>query len=365
MMYLYLKIAVILMLLLFNGCTSPVEITDIDEIEIDGYVWSYLGLEGKWVTSVEDTPWGLFAGTHLHGVFRYDENRNRWISLGLEHAAISEIAYASTDKPKVFVAVRVGQGESETIPAVLYASKDGGNTWLEWDGGIAKQHDGYFSAWSLLVDDRNPERMYFGASWYQLLYSENGGKSWDYISGDQSTWGGITYAIALSPERDGRMWFGGTTAFGYPIIGRSDEWGRDAEIIYRARFETAVRKIVVDKEDANRFWWAEQAGGVAISEDGGDSWRPSLTPALDPDPDQVVFTGLVQIEDLLYAAGGRNPETPSGVYELRLYKSSDKGISWTKLSTPENAILAWDLKCDLQKGLLIPTSNGLWRVEPK
>jgi len=362
MMYLYLRITLIFMLIFFKGCTSPIDINDIEETE---YVWSYLGLEGKSVTAVEDTPWGLFAGTHWDGVFRYDENRNRWISLGLEHAAISEIAYAATDEPKVLVAVRISREEGETTPAVIYASKDEGNSWIEWDGGIAKQFDGYFSAKSLLVDDKNPERIYFGSDWAQLLYSEDGGMNWDYIIGDHSTGGGGTYAIALSSERDGRMWFGGTTAYGYPIIGRSDEWGRNVEQVYFSQFESAVRKIVVDKEDANIFWWAEQAGGVAISEDGGDSWRPSLTPALDPDPEQVVFTGLKQIEDLLYAAGGKNPETPSGEYELRLYKSRDKGASWMKLLTPENAILAWDLKNDLQKRLLIPTSNGLWRVERK
>lgn len=360
----FLMFAGLFWVFFIQGCSSPVDLNEVDEIEIDGYRWTFLGLEGKWVTSVEDTPWGLFAGTQENGIFRYDESRNTWLSLGLDHAIISEIVYALTDEPMVLVGVTcclVDQVPS--TPAALFASMDGGNTWLEWDGGIARENDENFWASSLLVDSKNPYRTYFGFNAGQLLHSNDGGHTWDYSTGDSGTWGGETLTIALSPKRDGRIWVGGYNAFGYPFIVRSDDWGRDAETIYFERFESAVRKIVVDKDDANIFWWAEQAGGIAISEDGGDSWRPSLTPALNPDPEQVVFTGLVQVEDLLYAAGGRNPETPSGEYKLRLYKSHDKGASWMKLSTPENAILAWDLKNDLQKRLLIPTSHGLWRVE--
>ena len=362
MMYLYLRITLIFMLIFFKGCTSPIDINDIEETE---YVWSYLGLEGKSVTAVEDTPWGLFAGTHWDGVFRYDENRNRWISLGLEHAAISEIAYAATDEPKVLVAVRISREEGETTPAVIYASKDGGNSWMEWDGGIAKQKDGYYSAFSLLVDDSKPERMYFGADWGALLYSEDGGMSWDYISGDQSAWGGGTYAIALSPERDGRMWFGGTTAFFAPIIGRSEEWGKDSDFNFISRREGTVGTIIVDEEDADRLWMRVHTGGIYTSDDGGDNWELVLESFPDTEEEPVLFTGLSKKPDNLYAVGAERspPPTPYEEWKPKFYKSNSKGTSWFELSLPDDVRGTPGLEVDNNNNLLMTTGDGLWRIE--
>jgi photosystem II stability/assembly factor-like uncharacterized protein len=355
----FLMFAGLFWVFLIQGCSSPVDLNEVDEIEIDGYRWTFLGLEGKWVTSVEDTPWGLFAGTQENGVFRYDESRNTWLSLGLDHAIISEIVYALTDEPMVLVGVtccRVDQVPS--TPAAIFASNDGGNTWLEWDGGIARENDENFWASSLMVDSKNPYRMYFGKSTFQLLLSEDGGRSWDYVSGDRNTWGGETLTITLSSKRDGRIWFGGYNAFGYPHVYSSDDWGRHAETIYFERYEGWISKILTDNQNPSRIWMA-QSDKIKLSVDGGDNWESLLH------PDEIVyFYGLLLSDTYLYAAGALwQPQSPHEKFKMRFYVSNDNGISWNRLSSPENAIGASDLKIDRENRMLLPTFNGLWRVE--
>jgi hypothetical protein len=354
---------IFLLLLMLNGCTSPLEMKDPKENDFDGYRWTFLGLEGKSVRAVEDTPWGLFAGTVEHGVFRYDKGQKSWISLGLNHAIISEIAYVATDEPKILVGVtccRIDQIQS--TPAAIFATMDRGDTWLEWDGGLAQQNVDSFWAKSILVDKKKHERIYFGEDTFQLLYSEDAGKTWEYISGGPGQGGGATFTITLSPKRDGRIWFGGYEAFAYPIIYRSDDWGRDAEVVYWERFESAVRKIIVDDWNADQLWMI-RGGGIYESSNGGDEWDVIFAPALiDPD-EQVEFTGLVKENITLYAVAAKYPETHSGEFELGFYKRSTSDSSWKALSQPQNVRVPWDLKLDRQNRLLIPTSNGLWRVE--
>ena len=328
--------------------------------------WTYLGLEDKWVTTVEDTPWGLFAGTSRNGVFHYNESNNTWTPLGLDHAPISELAFADTGEPMILAAVRCCPPDypDQGTTAAVYASWDAGETWHERDGGLAEQNDYNFWANSLLVDNENPKRMYFGGSTYQLLYSDDAGKTWDHISGQEDSFGGATRTIALSPKRDGRIWFGGSNAFFYPIIYRSDNWGSNAETIYSGRFENSVRKIIIDRSNEDLMWWI-QTGGVAMSEDGGDSVEHGvLAPARDEN-EYVRFTGLLQSSyRTLYAVGNLFCDQNSFEdHKIRLYNSSTLGNLWHKLNVPENGSGATNLKLDKKQRLLVTTANGLWRFE--
>lgn len=276
---------IIIFTVIFSGCSSPVD------GNIDNYRWIFLGLEGKSVTAVEDTPWGLFAGTVEDGVFRYNESSKSWVSLGLDHAIISGIAYAPTDTPMVLVAVtccRIGQVQS--TPAAIFASVDGGEFWFERDGGLARGNVDSFWANSILVDEKEPERMFFGGETFQLLYSEDVGITWEYVSGGPGQGGGETFSIVLSPDRDGRIWFGGQTAFSSPVIYRSDDWGRDAKIVYHRTIETAVLQILVDEEDANKLWLVQHQGGISVSTNGGDTWKVILPSLMESEDKPIFFT---------------------------------------------------------------------------
>lgn len=353
-------------ILLTISCSSdPVSPLELEEIEIDGYTWTYLGLEDKWVTAVKDTPWGLFAGTREDGVFRFDEQTNRWTSLGLDHAIISEITFSDTDEPSLLVGMNCCTStEDSRTSAAVFASFDQGKTWLERDGGLALEKDSLFFISALVVDKQVPNRLFMGSSTFQLLISEDDGKSWEFVSGDKSTWGGSTGFITLSPHRDGRIWFGGQTAFFNPVIYRSDDWGRDAEPIYMQQYDGWVAEIVVDTSNPDLLWMAEP-GRIAKSADAGENWETILAPAMESSNESVLFNGLLKENETMYAAGARTfPQTFPWEHELRLYKSINQGAAWDTLTVPENAVGARDIKFDQNmNNLLIPTANGLWRVE--
>lgn len=365
------------MLLLTGGCQrSGIDPIEYDESYNDQWAhmgWVFLGLKDKYVTAVVDTPWGLFAGTERHGIYRFDEQKRRWTPVGLNHAPISELAYAATQEPMLLAAVRccpVGYPEVRTT-AAIYASKDGGKTWLEWDGGLARQNDNNFWAWSLVVDETQPERMLFGQASYQLLLSEDGGQTWDFTSGNVGTSSGLTFTIALSADRDGRIWFGGQDPHGLSIIYRSDDWGRDAiKIVGSGGW---VEQIYADREQGN-ILWSTYGGSIIFSEDGGDSWAVSLAPEYNTgiegvdNNEKVSFMGLVQdSERTTYALGILLDQLPDVSYDelhTRLYKSNPEFLLWSRLETPIDATAPRGIKIDNEGRLLIYTTSGLWRVEP-
>jgi hypothetical protein len=362
-------------LLLTAGCQrngNGPEPIEYDESYDDHWAhmgWVFLGLKGKYVTAVEDTPWGLFAGTLRHGVYRFDEQKKRWTPVGLNHAPISELAYAATQEPMLLAAVRCCPVGYPVIgnSGAIYASKDGGETWQLRDGGLAQQGSVGW-AWSLVVDESQPERIFFGMSDYQLLLSEDGGETWDFASGSDGNWLGLTVTIALSADRDGRIWFGGQDPNGISIIYRSDDWGRDAiKIVGSGGW---VEQIYADREQGN-ILWSTFSGSIIFSEDGGDSWAVSLAPEYNTgiegidNNEKVSFVGLVQdSERTTYALGILLDQLPDVSYDelhTRLYRSKPEFLSWSRLETPIDATAPRGIKIDNEGRLLIYTTSGLWR----
>jgi hypothetical protein len=327
------------------------------------YSWSFLGLDNYNVTAVEDTPWGLFAGTQENGVFRFDESKNDWIFLGLDHAPISELAYAATEKPKILAGIDHPPRSLPDTPAAIFASEDEGNTWLELDGGLAQQNDNNYWARSMLVDEKNPKRMLFGGGEsFNIHLSNDGGLTWEIIPVD-NIWGSIR-SITISPKRDGRIWFGGVSygIWDAAVIYRSDQWGRDAERIY-VESMNGIREILVDMEDENLIWKIK-VDNLAYSKDGGNTWKSSQMPIIEEA--WAIPMGLIQANDKsLYAVTALMDSVARLRSEAKtaVYKSIDGGESFEVLIINEKAIGPNNIKPDRQGRLLISTVNGLWRVE--
>ena len=84
--------------------------------------WEALGLEGRFVTALAQTPAGLLAGTRFSGLFRLDEPSGSWTHLGLDEAPISSIAYVPGSQGGIFVATH--PYSSERISAAIWYSED-------------------------------------------------------------------------------------------------------------------------------------------------------------------------------------------------------------------------------------------------
>jgi hypothetical protein len=351
-----IRIALLYMLyavmLCFTGCKKA----DDGNID-DEYLWTYLGLKGNKVNTVVDTPWGLFAGTQNNGVYIYKEDIKKWVSVGLNHAPISEMVFLDLDEPKVLAGISGTRGGADTLmvqgPAI-FASMDGGDTWLEWDGELAQHNDGYFFVNTFSVDCKNPYKVYSGSSWGQVLYSDNGGHTWEFAWGDKDTWGGMVLSIAISSNTTGYIWASGITASYYGAFARKSHPNSQFEVLnMNVGF---INKLLVDQEDGDRLWM--------IDNDIYQFINSKISRELIFKAEKGGFRDIQYKGSEIYAVGYYNAEQgSSGTSQMILYKSGDHGKSWASINTPVNTGIPLAIEIDRNERLIINTTDGIWRVQ--
>jgi photosystem II stability/assembly factor-like uncharacterized protein len=354
---------------LLPGCTdNPVRPEACTE-EIDGMCWTFLGLDGKWVTALADTPWGLYAGTHDNGVFRYDPNTGDWEFLGIDHAIVSSILFVPTDTPRLLVGVY--PFSDETTEAAVFASEDGGERWIPWDGGRAKWEDDRAWAYSMAVDPTNPYRLFMGED-YSVLRSEDGGRSWEYVWGDSRGGGAGVNALAVSPTGDGQVWAGGEASIFYAIVFRSEDGGNSWEVISpnpreeeRVYEENAIHSLVVDPHDSNQLFAGMKFGYVIRSTDGGRTWHQVFQT-----PGKGFVWNMKYIDGELFATAEENfrpPDSGQGhpLTDLGLYRTRDGGETWDVIPVPPGIAGGNSLSGHAGGAVLVGTrGTGVWRLDP-
>jgi photosystem II stability/assembly factor-like uncharacterized protein len=195
-------------------------------------------------------------------------------------------------------------GVAPTDPNIVYGtdsgrtmrSTDGGKTWA---GVYSKKTSAGFTTTGLDVttsygvhfDPFNPKRLFITYTDIGLFRSEDAGKSWlSSTAGAPPNWVNTTYWVEFDPAVEGRMWAAMSRTHDLP---RPKMW---------------------------RTGTSHFSGGVAISDDGGRTWRnasESLPPSaathilLDPQSPK-------EARVLYMTAFGRG-----------VFKSSDGGATWS------------------------------------
>jgi len=327
--------------------------------------WAFLGLEDEWVTALAMTPWGLYAGTHENGVFHLSDST--WQPLGLDHAIVSSILFVPGPTDRLLVGVY--PFSDEQTDAAVFATEDRGATWLPWDGGLAARRGNRGWAYSLGMNADRPDRLFMGY-FDQIVRSEDAGRTWAFVQGDESQiGGGKIFAIEVAASTQGRVWAGGLTSIFTAVIWRSADGGTSWEFVDPTpRFENAVRAVMADPTNSNRVWagLAGVTGGVMRSDDAGKTWTYRLRPRLHRD----VFA-LARVNAMLYALASENVRLPpSGqgapLSDLGLYRSCDDGETWDSLPVPPGIGGGHAVTIDGQGRLVIGTrlgsgGAGVWR----
>lgn len=335
------------------GCSAPVRPV-IGEL-------TFLGLQGESITALVETPWGLFAGTRRSGIYRYQpDSARQWRALGLTHAVVSAILFVPSSPPRLLVGVRPEADESTA--AAVFASEDRGETWIPWDGGLSARYGNREWAYALAIDPGDPNRLFMGQS-ISILRSEDAGRTWEYVLGNQDVSGMGVSTIVVSPLRNGYVFAGATSAFFTPVVYRSSDWGASWEVVRPiSGAENSITALAVDPSRPKRLL-AGVFGGVTSSDDEGNTW---LTLLRKPD---LLVTSVLATGGAIYAVGGTIQESPLAVPPLALYRSTDGGSTWRAVLTASDPGGSDVAALDSQGRLLIGTTarsrGGVWRLELK
>ena len=180
----------------------------------------------------------------------------------------------------------------------VFRSSDGGITWEERSNGLTRRH-----LRCLTMDPRRPEVLYAGTGPVGLFITRDEGNSWQEMEG-------VTK------------------------LGEKREWPYPATVI-----DPHVRSILPDPSNPKLIFASIQIGGVIWSEDEGKTWTDSVE-GIDPD---VHWLDLNPQTSEIYATTGGGahwtyPASPQPHWGKAVYKSIDRGRTWTSLTDH----LPWD-----------------------
>ncbi len=298
----------------------------------------------------------LIAGT-FHGIYRSDDSGESWKHLPTSTTPGLEHVHSVAVDPRTTNTIYAGTFH---LP---YKSTDGGQTWRSIKNGIIDDSD----IFAIDIDPRDPDHVIMSAC-SGIYETKNAGDSWSKVNGIPSQ-SRRTRAILQHPSLPGIVFAGTTEGFWRSERGgHKDSWmvttSRQLEInsiaVHPSRPQTIyigtnnygvmisndggksflptnggysgrfANVIVADREMPNRVYAATintttGGGFLFLSTDNGASWRPSMRSM----PPRLITYAIVQDArdaNLIYL--GTN---------LGVYRSLDRGVSWSPVWTPKPA----------------------------
>jgi photosystem II stability/assembly factor-like uncharacterized protein len=241
---------------------------------------------------------------------------------------------------------------------------DGGKTWRAVYS--RKQGEGWTStgldvttAYGVHWDPFDAKRMFISYTDIGLFRSEDSGKTWLSSSdGVPREWVNTTYWMEFDPEVRGRVWavMSGTHDLPRPKMWRqsgvsryrggvamSDDGGRTWRTSTDGMPPTAPTHIVLDPKspkEARTLYVAAFGRGVYKSVDGGKTWALKNKGIAGDEPFAWRLTRLH--DGTLYLVLARRSEAQAGA----LYKSMDGAESWTPVALPADVTFPNGLSVD-------------------
>lgn len=297
----------------------------------------------------------IIAGS-TNGVWESKDSGNSWKKLD------------SASSPVNIDSLAIDPRDNSTIYAGTwwraFKTTDGGKNWRVISSGMIDDSD----VFAVDIDPRNPDNV-FASACSGIYYSGNKGEKWAKVQGIPSQ-ARRTRDILQHPSVAGTV-FAGTTEGLWITRDNGKSWA-----LTTSR-QLEVNSIAVDSKDPDRVYIATNNYGVMVSNDGGKNFVANngnlstrLTYSIVGDyekPNRMYATtintatggGFVFISDdggATWIPSTRNltvnrlmpysilqdRKTPNTLYlgtNAGIYRSLDRGLSWTQLTAPKGRVV--------------------------
>ena len=294
--------------------------------------WSYIngnGLPGTisstCLESGDNNGMVLYMATFWGGIYRFDENVNRWerTNNGINNSVVNDFVVNPNSCNTVYAAT-----EEEEF---LNKSTDAGNTWTINQSNIGASFD------VLTIDPNNPSVFYAGLnstmSGYYLFKGQQYGQYWTGPIDFVECVGNACYTeitdILVKPGNSNSIlvstkpYFlspGGLTGFG--IIARTTDGGSTWDKL----IETAGTCLAVDPQDPDIVYIGKERGGQVFKVE--NAWGNQNVTEITPDE------GIENVQDIAADnQGNLFVGTENGFWRR-------SGTQWSKLNCPADNITA-------------------------
>jgi photosystem II stability/assembly factor-like uncharacterized protein len=292
----------------------------------------------------------VYAGTDFNGLWKFTDGGASWIktSNGLDESLIVfqiVIDPKSPDTIYVGLAGGIGLGIGN-----IYRSLDGGATWERKDDGLPKQSDLHTNGIRALAMDRdNPATVYAGTSFDGVFRSTDSGDTWSALNDclpfrrGSDNYREPVNALALNPHDNYRP--SANISWHYYILDDEECWQKVSDDYIGGIF---THYLFFHPFDSLTIYVA----GTSFfgSNDGGMSWERRLGHPDSGSIPEIAFHP--SFPDTIFAATNVGYYDPGGVY-----RSTDQGITWAKMSDGITATAVRSVAVDQQDSAYLYVGN--------
>ncbi len=293
------------------------------------------GIQGNAVRSIAINPHRpdvayIGCGLRGWGLYRTIDAGSNFESLGFKDRWVWDVVFHPTSRSTFYVGAE---------PPMRYITRDEGRT-FEALGGINKLesrhnwsffHPPFYAGHihGLAIHPRFPERLFAGIEQGALIYSYDGGETWD-----QALIGYDLHRVSIDPADPNRVFAGaGEGLFVSEDAGKS--W--NTVVPLRGKY---VHAIVFNPLDSNIMYaYAnENSSPLYKSEDGGENWQPAGKTLPAAQPADTLILHPTEPQTVFY--GG-----DVGHNQSRIFVSYDAAKTWSSL--PADLPKIWRLRAGL------------------
>ena len=217
--------------------------------------------------------------------------------------------------------------------------KTGEKTYIQPQPDANEDYERYNWDAPVLISPHSPTRLYFGSQ--RVWRSDNRGNDWTPISGD----------LTQYEER-----------FDKPIMGKKQSWDSPWDVNAMSTFNT-ITSLSESPVQEGLIYVGTDDGLIQVTENGGKSWRKIKVNQL-PGVPTYAYVNDIKADlfdaNTVYVALDNHKE---GDFAPYLYKSTDKGKTWKKITgNLSGNLLIWRLVQDYKnpKLMFIGTEFGIY-----